>query len=141
MTTNAFIGGLTVKLGDAASPEVFTAIEEVIDFPDMGESNELVDATHFGSNGSKEYIAGLSDGDEITIRCNLLNTGNTQQVAMRTAVKAKATRNFEVVLTDGTNAETYAFAATLLSWKAGPTIDDRNTMDFTAKISGAITIT
>lgn len=141
MTTSSFIGGLTVKLGQADSPETFTAVEEVIDLPEIGETNELVEATHFASGGSKEYISGLSDGNEITIRCNMLNTGNTQQLALRTAIKAKATRNFEVDLTDGTNSETYAFALTLLSWSVGPVIDDRNTIDFTGKISGAITIT
>lgn len=137
MTTNAFSSGITVSLGDAASPEVFTAIEEAFDISGLGETKELVEATHFASGGSKEYIAGLADGDEFTISCNKVQ-GATQQAAMRTA--AGATRNFQVAVTDGTTAETYAFAGVILGWGLGPAIGDRNTIEFTVKISGGITI-
>lgn len=138
MATDAFIGGITVGVEDAALPGTYNPIEESFDLGGLGQTNALIAATHFASGGFAEYIAGLADGEEVTITCNKVQ-GATEQAGMVASVKAKETRNFEVKLTDGTTEESYTFAAVCLAWVLGPVVDDRNTIEFTVKISGDIT--
>ena len=138
MTTVAYISGTTFKLGDGASPEVFTAIEEIISISGLGKTNPLIDATSLDST-AKEYIAGLSDGAEITLECNKVNTSSSQQANFKTAVNNGTNKNIQVVMTDGTTPETYSFAVIPLSWMNNPQVEDRNTVTFTMKITGAIT--
>lgn len=141
MPTNAFTSGITVNKDVSATAGTYDqTLEEVQDFQGLGATNELIEVTHFGSGGSKEYIAGLADGDEITIQCNKVNTASSVQSQLIAETNAKETRGFEVTLTDGTDAETYTFQAALLSWKVEPSVSDKNTISFTAKVSGGITI-
>ena len=138
MATNAFIAGTTIKIGDAASPEVFTAIPECVGLSGLGKTNDLVEATHFGSSGEREYIAGLADGSEVSAEFNYL-PGQTQLDLLKTQVTAGTTTNFQVEVTDGTNTDTFAFAAVPLSWTVNPQLDDKNTISYALKITGAIT--
>lgn len=137
--SDAFMSGITVKSGDGAGTEVFTTIPEVISLSGLGKTNALVDVTNFDSAGSKEYIAGLSDGTEITIEANYLPASATQ-LALIADVDAGTNRNLEVVVTDGVTPKTFSFAVAPLTWTLNPSNDDRNTISFGLKISGAITV-
>lgn len=139
MTTVAYTSGVTVKFSDNASPEVYTAIEEVSSIDGLGQTNELIEATHFASGGVKEYIAGLADGDEVTLECNKVNTASSIQTDVITAVEGKVSHNLQVTLTDGTVAEVYTFLWVPLSYKIGPNVADKNGITFVGKISGTIT--
>lgn len=136
--TAAFISGTTVKLGDGASPLVYSAIEEIISISGVGKTNPLIDATNLDST-AKEYIAGLADGTEITLECNLLTTGGTQQGALKTAVNAGTNKSIQITITDGSTPEIYTFLVIPLSWVINPQVEDRNTITFTMKITGSIT--
>jgi hypothetical protein len=136
--TAAFTGGLTVKYGDGATPEVFTAIEEIQSLSGFGKTNPLIDVTSHDST-AREYIAGLADGSELTIECNRVHTAANIQDDVIAEVDAKTTFNMQILLTDGTTLKTYDFAAVPLSWNVGPSYDDKNTLTLTVKISGAIT--
>lgn len=139
MTTDAFVGKIYFERGSGSSPESFTRICQVFSISGLGETSELIDATSFCSGGYKEYIPGLSDGEEISIECNYeqddTNLGN-----LIADVKAKATRSYQVVVEDSSPDETFAFDAVPLSWVLNPAVDNRNTITFTFKISGEITI-
>lgn len=139
MATEAFVGNIFLDRGNGASPEVFTRVCQVFGLSGLGESNELVEATNFCSAGSREYIGGLADGEEMTVECNY-EQGNAALLAMIADVKAKATRNFQVSVEDSSPAEVFSFAAVCLAWVLNPAVDDRNTISFTLKISGSITI-
>jgi predicted secreted protein len=136
--SSAFLNGVTIKRGDGAGTEVFTAISEVLSMSGLGKTNPLVEVTSFDSTG-REYIAGLADGTEITLECNYL-PADTQQQGLISDVDAGTIRNFQVVITDGTTPLTYSFAVTPLSWVINPSFEDKNTLTFTLKISGAITV-
>ncbi len=136
--SSAFLNGVTIKRGDGAGTEVFTAISEVLSMSGLGKTNPLVEVTNFDSTG-REYIAGLADGTEISLECNYL-PADTQQQALVADVDAGTVRNFEILITDGTTPLTYSFAVTPLSWVINPSFDDKNTLTFTLKISGAITV-
>ena len=139
MSTSAFIGSQTLlKIGDGASPEVFTTIGEVVSIGDLGQENDLVEATHMLST-AKEYIYGLPDGVELPVVCNYLPT-NAQQVAALAAQAAKTTKNFKLVLpTTGDGGLTFTFSALIKSWKVPMSPNEVMRMTFGLKISGAIT--
>jgi hypothetical protein len=54
--TQANISQFALQLGNAASPEVFATIEEVLSLSGFGKTNELIDVTNFDSGLVKEYI-------------------------------------------------------------------------------------
>jgi hypothetical protein len=134
--TDAFYGGLTFKVGDGEASETFTTLEEVADVDGFGEILELIEATHFGSGGSKEYIAGLADGKEITVTCNKVQLAPQQQYVR---ANRGITGNLQIDLSDGTTVETYDFAAVYMGWDLDPNNADKNNIAFTFKISGGIT--
>jgi hypothetical protein len=138
--TDATIGGFSFQLGDADSPAVFTPVEEVFGLTGLGKVRELVDATHFGSGGNREYIGGLADGVEISVECNYV-PGATMQQEMIAAVDLGANRNFQVVESLESPETVYSFVGSPLGWTLNPAVDDRNTLTFTVKISGDITVT
>jgi len=144
MTTNAFVGKVFLERGDGGSPEAYTRVCQIFGIGGLGQTNALVDATTFCSNGSREYIPGLADGSEVTLNANFetLEFDTSQIKAMIADVEDKATRAFQVVVDDGVNPSvTLSFLAACLSWEFGPSIDNKNTINFGIKISGGITIT
>lgn len=144
MTTNAFVGKVYLERGDGGSPEDYTRVCQIFGIGGVGQTNALVDATTFCSEGSREYIPGLADGSEVTLNANFetASFAASQTKEMIDDVTAKATRAFQIVLDDGVNPPVYLqFNAACLSWELGPSIDNKNTINFGIKISGPITIT
>lgn len=144
MTTDAFVGKVFLERGDGGSPETYTRVCSIFGIGGVGQTNALVDATTFCSGGSREYIAGLADGSEVTLNANFetKNFTTSQIKKMIDDVGAKATRAFQIVLDDDISPSVILqFLATCLSWELGPSIDNKNTINFTVKISGTITIT
>lgn len=138
MATAANISNFKLKLGQADSPETYNDVEEVLSITGFGKTNDLLDVTNFDSPaGTKEFIAGLADGAEITAECNYI--GGTEQDALRTAIDAGSTRNFQIVNTNQSPSETFAFAAVCLSWTIEPSPTEQNRISFGLKITGAIT--
>ena len=138
--TGATIGGFKVYMGTAASPSVMsTAIEEVISVSGVGRTNQLEDATNFDSpSGTKEFIAGLAEGDEVIIECNYLYTGNAQQLLVMAAVDARSTRTFRLAYINSSPEKRFKFDLALLGWKVTPSATARSQISFTGKISGTI---
>lgn len=140
MADEPFINGCTFKVGDSGDPtEVFTAIPKVISYGGLGKTNPLKRVTNFDSSG-EEYIAGLADGKEITVSC-IYMPGNTVQEGLIADVDNGTNRNHQTVITDGTDTVTIDYTFTPIGWELGPSFEDKNTIDFQFKISGAITRT
>lgn len=136
--TLATISNFKLQLGNAASPEVFADIEEVLAVTGFGKSNNLLDVTNFDSPaGTMEYIAGLADGAEMNISANYVN--GTQQLALKSAVDAQATRNFRIVNSNQSPAEQFSFAAVCKDWNIEPSATDQNQISYVLKITGDIT--
>jgi hypothetical protein len=140
MTTSAIVGGFTFKRQHTSgSPLTYVDVPEVINISGIGAANDLVDATHFGSGGSREYVGGLADGQEVTVECNYV-ANSVQQEAFITGVALKKTGNFQVIVTGASPNVSFTFAAAYISWSVNPSVDDRDTLTFTIKISGAVTV-
>lgn len=147
MPNNSFVGNAFLYRGDGGSPELFSRICQAFGISGIGQTNEQVESTTFCSGGSKEYIAGLSDGSEVTIELNLETIQPDAQVIydMIQDVKDKAIRAFELRFdgdADGADDDlTFHFLATCLSWTVNPSPSAKNSISFTVKISGDITVT
>lgn len=134
------VGGIYFERGDDASPVAYTRMCDVFSISGLGETNALVETTTFCSNGNREYIGGLADGAEITIEANYddSDSGLTQLI---NDAKAKTIHDYRVVVEDGGSPQTtLTFEAIPLSWTLNPSVDDRNTITYTYKISGPIGI-
>ncbi len=139
--TSANISNWKFSLGTDESPQVLTEIEEVTEISGFGQTNDLAEATNFDSPaGTKEFIAGLSEGDEFTVECNYIPAA-TMQVAARAAVKAGATRLARVRYTGSSPENVFDFSAVCLGYALGPSPTEVNSITFTFKISGDITET
>ena len=141
MTTSAFIGAGNVAFGVMAasgSPATYDAMPEVISISGLGAQNDLVDATHFDST-AREYIAGLADGVEVTVECNYVQNNSVQERVIAD-VAARNTVNCQVTFDFGSPVTTFSFAGVALGWQISPSVDDRQTISFTFKISGSITV-
>jgi len=132
MATLAAIAGFTLKLGDNASPQVYTTIEEVLSVGSLGTVGEDLDVTNFDStDGQREFIAGLSEGNEVTVECNDV-AGTIQD----TLVAAKGTnRHFQAVWTKVSPNRTVTFIASVKGYEYQPSTTEQNKITFTLKIS------
>lgn len=136
--TSANISNWTFKIGSNASPQVLTAIEEVLDISGFGIRNELVEVTNFDSAGAKEYIAGLADGVEFTLQCNFIAAAAGQVIALA-AAEAKATRLFELRYTGSSPNVAFSCSVVCLGYEPGPQHSEQNTLTFSYKITGTLT--
>lgn len=143
--TAGFKGGLAFSRQNiSGSPYVYEAIEEVKSLSGLGKTNPLIDVTSHDST-SREYLAGLADGQEISIECVRVHTAASKQDNLISDIDNGLTSTFQLVLTNVTTspnlAKTYTFSAVCLSWVITPAYEDANMLSFTLKISGAITVT
>lgn len=142
MTTDnpAFVGKAYVQVGNGGSPETFERYCEIDSISGLGQKNALVDVTTFCSGGVMEYIAGLSDGSEVTFGGNLtLTTDEAMQDGLIDDVENKVTRNFEIQFGDASPAELkFTFKMAMLSWEVVPSVSKQNQIKFVGKITGPI---
>lgn len=136
--TAATIGNWTIAIGTGSPLSYSGTIEEPFEISGLGQQNDLVDVTSFDSS-SKEYIGGLADGQEITVRCNYV-PGATNQGAWVSAAAAKTNRSFRVSYVGMSPAKTWTFTGTPISWVLEPSVDNKNVIAFVVKISGAIQV-
>lgn len=137
MTTKAFVGKVFLAVGNGASPEVYTRYCEISDVSGIGVKNDLVEATTFCSEGVKEYIPGLADGNEVTFGANYSMNDSIQEGLMDD-VDGKVTRAFELQVDGSSPFKNYKFSLAMLSWDLTPSTNTKNVIKFVGKITGPI---
>lgn len=135
--TEAQIAYLTLfQLGNASSPETFASMAEVTDISGFGFSLDQIEATHMESpNGYKEYVAGMKDGDTMTVTFNMIRENAIQTKGVWDAgLRRNFQLNFPGTLPD------YDFSATPEGWHV-TNVNPNNVLKIEAglKIAGAIT--
>lgn len=142
MSDQPFVGRVYLEIGQGGSPEDYERMCEMMSVSGLGEVNALVDVTTFCSGGTREYIGGLADGTEFTIGANFIVNSDTRRQLIA-AVKNKSTISLRMVVDDDNDDVTdlaFYFRAAALGWTFNPSIDDKNGIDFTLKISGSVDI-
>lgn len=134
--TSAVLGlGTLLQVGDAASPEVFTTIAEVLTISGPQLTSEDVEVTNMDST-AKEYISGIADGGSINFELNWI--AQTQQTTLRNDVEAGTARNYKVVFPTSPNTTAdFNGRCTEFSMTAEPNSQIRATAN--VKISGSVT--
>lgn len=135
----AFIGKTFFEYGEGGSPEDFTRMCAVYSISGLGKTKSLVDVTTFCSGGNREYIGGLADGQEMTIEANFEGI-DTNEAAMIANLDDDTNHNYRIVIEYGSPTKYLLFSGTPLSWVLTPSVDGKNSITFTIKISGDITI-
>ena len=113
MTTSAISShGTLLKIGDGATPEVFTTIAMVRDISGVDISLEDEDVTDQSSGGWTEFIGTLLSLGEITFGINFLPTNPTHSYSSGLIEDQvnKTVRNFKLVFPDSGNT-TWPFSA------------------------------
>lgn len=73
--------GITLKMGDGASPENFTTIAEVYNIDGWSLERDMIDATSFDSGDDREYIGGIRDVGEMNASVHLVPDDPTHNAA------------------------------------------------------------
>lgn len=130
--------GAVVKIGNAASPEVFTAIEGIFDGPqDFGFTPNIIEARHHSSTATFRKVTNVDAGaPSFSI---YFDSTNTQHALLETSAKNKTRKNFQVIFTDA-GAEQHAFGG-YIDFKIGAPVDGFNTARIVITIDGDVTIT
>ena len=130
--------GSVVKAGDAASPEVFTAIGQItaVDGPDT--EVPLVDVSNLAST-AREFNVGLPDTGQFVIPVQY-DPADTGQARCQALLDARTAGNFQVLLTDSPITQ-WSFSARVISFTKSASIDGVWEGSITIKVSGSITVT
>lgn len=128
--------GMELKIGDGASPEVFTKITEVKNFNGPGGTATVIDTSDLDSV-AKEKRMGLPDEGQFTFTINYV-PNDTQHTALRAARASRALTNFKLLFTDSPQT-TWTFAAFVLGFAISGAVDGVVQANVTLEVSGAIT--
>lgn len=90
--------GVTLEVGDGASPENFTALAQVASIDGPRQVIEFVDATHLQSEGGyREKLPHLKNVERLTLTLHF-DPSRADQTAILTDFEARTQRNFRLQL-------------------------------------------
>ena len=140
-TSSAFWAyGSVIQLGDGATPEVFTAIAEVIDISPPSMSRDDIDVSNQDStSGWREFIPGWRDGGEMSFNCNWLPTNAThdENTGLLSTFTDDDRHNWKLILPD--TVKTLSFAGFVTGFEGDLSLEEQADLSITIKISGVIT--
>ena len=128
--------GMTIGIGDGASPEVYTTINEINTISGPGGSASEIDVTDLNST-AKEFRLGLSDSGTITLALNYI-PANVQHALLRSRWVDGVITNFRITFTDSPNT-LWTFAAFVQELSVENGVDAVTTGSVTLRVSGSIT--
>lgn len=146
--TKPFIAGVYLEVS-VGSPTVYLRVCDATTISGIGKTNSEEDSTTFCSNGNREYIAGLTEGSQLSVDLNYVISSEVRRLLMQ-AVDDRATIQMrlvvapddttpETVLADDADAdEIYWFDVAALSYALNPNATAKNTMTWTGRITGEI---
>ena len=129
--------GMELKIGNGASPEVFTAIAEIKTFSGPSGSATVIDVTDL-SSAAKEKRMGLADEGQLSFTINYIPS-NTQHALLRTQRASREETNFKLVFTDDSPSTTWSFSAFVTGFAVSGAVDAVVEANVTLEITGAIT--
>ena len=105
--------GMTLAIGDGASPEVFSAIGGITDMPNIAPSKSVKDRTSLGDS-IRYYGHGIEEPPSFTLSI-FWNPDDTEQVKLDTAYTDETQDNYQITCPDDSPATTYTFKAIVTS--------------------------
>lgn len=89
--------GTVLKVGDAASPIVFTTIPQVVSIDGPTATTDEIDVTHLGST-AKEFVGALPDYGSLNLEVEF-DERDTVHAGIRTDFAAGTVRPFQIINT------------------------------------------
>lgn len=133
-----------LKMGDGASPEVFTTIAACGDITGPSMSAGTYETTsHDTTTGYKTFITGLKDGGEISFPIYFDATDATHKDASTGLIgvfKATTVKNWQLLPSGYSPAVTWTFAGVITKLDFMYPVDGVQKANCTIKISGASTL-
>lgn len=129
--------GTVLKIGNGASPEVFSAISEIKTFTGPGGSAAVIDVTDL-SSAAKEKRMGLADEGQLSFTIHYI-PNDTQHALLRTKRATRVETNFKLVFTDASPATTWSFSGFVTNFAVSGAVDGVIEANVTIEITGAIT--
>jgi len=129
--------GATFQRGDAASPELFTTVDGLVNIGEVGVERSLIDTTDLAST-IREWKGAIPDGAEIDL--DFQYTATAPQVGLKTDLDGNTVRNFRINVQDSP-VKVFAFSGLVISWKISNPIDAVVPLSVRVKITGSLTIT
>jgi len=105
--------GMTLAIGDGASPEVFSAIGGITDMPNIAPSKSVKDRTSLGDS-IRYYGHGIEEPPSFTLSI-FWNPDDTEQGLLDTAYTDETQDNYQITCPDDSPATTYTFKAIVTS--------------------------
>ena len=137
MSSNALEAqGTLLKIGNGASPEVFTTIKEIKSFTGPGGSAAVIDVTDLSSI-SKEKRMGLADEGQLSFVIHYI-PNDTQHALLRTIRANRTKRNFKLFFVDGSPVSTWTFAGFVTNFSIAGAVDGVIEGNVTIEITGTI---
>ncbi len=130
--------GASVKIGDAASPEVFTAIAQITSGPDGGGiSPNMIEARVHSQEATIRRVTNVNyEPISFTV---LYDSSDTQHALLKTSAAAGTLKNFTILGAD-TGAELMTFSAYIgINFSKNP--DGWDEMSVNLEIDGAVAFT
>jgi len=127
--------GTVLSRGDAASPEVFTAVGDVISIAGPAITKDEIEVTALDST-AKEFIGALDDPGEITMEINW-NPQDSEHVNLRTDAEGAVVRNYRIVWADLSSTQV-TFSAEVMEFSLNTEANDAVKGSVRMKISGAL---
>ena len=137
MTTYVAQGTIFAR-GDAASPEVYTAIAQITAISGIGKEAPLIDVSNLSSS-AREYHLGLEDLDEVQLTIQY-DPDDTTHSGLLADADARTLTHFRITLTDSP-PQAITFAARVRIWRLGEVaVDAVQTLIVGIKPSGDWTV-
>ena len=115
------------------------AIAEITSFGFPSPKTDLIEVTHTSSPGNwKEFIAGLIDGGEFSIKCNVVLSDTTGQIAMYADYLAGTART--VLITGPSSNFTQSFTALITAMPMSGSLTTQMSWDISLKVTGLPTL-
>lgn len=136
MSLAIIASGTLIKLSNNSSSPTFTTIPESMKIGCPNCKFDLLDVTAHDSAGFfKQYIPGLSDGENVTDEINFVPT-NTIHTQIRTDAYARTLDAFEIIFPGSGSGDQIAFNAYITSYPATADVGQVLRATMTAKVTG-----
>jgi len=128
----------TFAIGDGETPEVFTALAEVMSITPPSDALDIYEVTHLSSpDRTKEFRAGFSDPGECQVVINFI-PGGADDTVLQAIRNTGEVGNYRITYN---NSDTWTFAAIMTGYQPGEiTHDDRLSATLTFKLTGTYAV-
>lgn len=132
--------GITFKVGDGASTEVFTAIANATNIDISGRSVDEIDFTHLASTGGyREFRAGFKDAGEISMTLHFDPT-NVTHTNVEALLNSGEVFNFEIDFSAAGWTKKMVGQGFVKGSDISINVDDPVSADITVRVTGPLTI-